>query len=257
MRASPIASSDPIMAAAADFAAGLMALAEGRISEAAELMARLPERSDRSGSRAAEFAVYIPEAVAVLVGADQLEQAGRLTAQLERRRDQFEPWGDAAIALCRGLIAQAEGDADASLALLDLACLGFEDIAAPWELGQALLAQGAGLRRAGRRRDAAVSLDRAVAIFAELGAAPALRRATEELRRARPRPSAGDGLTAAEHRVAALVAEGRSNRDIAAELSTTVSTVEAHLTRIYGKLAVRSRVQLARRLAEGSLGGSE
>ena len=86
MRASPIASSDPVVAAAADFSAGLMALSEGRIPEAAELMARLPERSDRSGSRAAEFAVYIPEAVAVLVAADQLEQAGRLAAQLERRR---------------------------------------------------------------------------------------------------------------------------------------------------------------------------
>jgi DNA-binding CsgD family transcriptional regulator len=256
MRASPISASDPIVGAAADFASGLMALAKGQVAQAAELMARLPERSDRSGSRAAEFAVYIPETVAVLVAADQLEQAGRLTAQLERRREQFEPWGDAAIAFCRGLTAQAAGDGAASLALLDLACLGFEDIAAPWELGQALLAQGAGLRRAGRRRDAAASLDRAVTIFTELGAEPALHRATEELRRARPRPSAGDTLTAAERRVATLVAEGRTNREVAAELSTTVATVEAHLTRIYGKLAVRSRTQLARRLAEGALGSA-
>jgi DNA-binding CsgD family transcriptional regulator len=257
MRASPISTSDPIVAAAADFATGLMALAEGRIPEAVELMAPLLERSDRSGSRAAEFAVYIPETVAVLVAADQLEKAGQLTQQLERRHDQFGPWGDAAVAFCRGLIAQAAGDAEASQALLDLACLGFENLGAPWELGQALLAQGAGLRRAGRRRAAAASLDRAVAIFTELRAEPALRRATEELRRARPRPSAGDTLTAAERGVASLVAEGRSNRDIAAELSTTVSTVEAHLTRIYGKLAVRSRVQLARRLSEGPPGGPE
>jgi DNA-binding CsgD family transcriptional regulator len=257
MRASPISTSDPIVGAAADFATGLLALAEGRIAAAGDLMARLPEISDRSGSRAAEFAVFIPETVAVLVAAGQLEQADRLTAQLGRRRDQLEPWGDAAIAFCRGLIAQAAGDGAGSLSLLEVAILGFEELGAPWELGQALLARGAGLRRAGRRRDAAASLDRAVAIFTELAAEPALGRAAEELRRARPRPSAGDTLTAAELRVAALAAEGRSNRDIAAELSTTVSTVEAHLTRIYGKLAVRSRVQLARRLAEGSLGGSE
>jgi DNA-binding NarL/FixJ family response regulator len=96
-----------------------------------------------------------------------------------------------------------------------------------------------------------------VAIFTELRAEPALRRTVDELRRARPRPSRADGLTAAELGVASLVAEGRSNRDIAAELSTTVSTVEAHLTRIYGKLAVRSRTQLARRLAEGPLDAPE
>ena len=254
IRSSPISSSDPIVAAAADFASGLMALAEGHIPEAADLMVRLPERSDRGGSRAAEFAVYIPETVAVLVAADRLEQADQLTAQLERRRDQFEPWGDAAVAFCRGLIAQALGDAAGSQAMLDLACRGFEDLVAPWELGQALVAQGAGLRRAGRRRDAAASIDQAVSIFTELRAEPALRRATEELRRARPRSSAGDSLTEAEIRVARLVAEGRTNRDVAAELSTTVSTVEAHLTRIYGKLAVRSRTQLARRLAQGLLG---
>jgi DNA-binding CsgD family transcriptional regulator/tetratricopeptide (TPR) repeat protein len=254
MRASPISTSDPIIAAAADFATGLLTLAEGRIPEAAELMSRLPERSDRSGSRAAEFAVYIPETVAVLVAADQLDKADQLTAQLERRREQFEPWGDAAIAFCRGLLAQAAGDAQASQELLRVARRGFEEIGAPWELGLSLLAEGATLRRAGRRRDAAASLDRAVAIFAELRAEPALHRATEELRRARPRPSAGDNLTAAELRVAALVAEGRTNRQVAAELSTTVATVEAHLTRIYGKLAVRSRTQLARRLSEGPMG---
>jgi len=253
MRASPISTSDPIVGAAADFATGLLALAEGRTAAAGDLMARLPEISDRSGSRAAEFAVFIPETVAVLVAADQLEQADRLTAQLERRRDQLQPWGDAAIAFCRGLIAQAAGDGAGSLALLEVAIVGFEALGAPWELGLALLARGAGLRRAGRRRDAAASLDRAVAVFTELGAEPALGRAAEELRRARPRPGAGDTLTAAELRVAALAAEGRSNRDIAAELSTTVSTVEAHLTRIYGKLAVRSRVQLARRLSEGAV----
>jgi DNA-binding CsgD family transcriptional regulator len=186
------------------------------------------------------------------VAADQLDTAEALTAQLERRHDHFEPWSDYAVALCRGLISGAAGDAAASQALLDLAVVGFEDIAAPWELGQALLAQGTGLRRAGRRNDGAASLDRAIAIFTELGAAPALGRATDELRRARPRPSSGDRLTAAELRVANLVAEGRTNREVAAELSTTVATVEAHLTRIYGKLGVRSRTQLARKLSEAA-----
>jgi DNA-binding NarL/FixJ family response regulator len=53
--------------------------------------------------------------------------------------------------------------------------------------------------------------------------------------------------------VAALVAQGQTNREVAAQLFTTVATVEAHLTRIYRKLGIRSRTQLARAVADGSL----
>jgi DNA-binding CsgD family transcriptional regulator len=60
-------------------------------------------------------------------------------------------------------------------------------------------------------------------------------------------------LTNAERRVAALVADGRTNREVAAQLFTTVATVEAHLTRVYRKLGVRSRTELARRVADGML----
>jgi DNA-binding CsgD family transcriptional regulator len=251
IRASPFSASDPGVGAAADFATGLVAYNEGRVAEAAQLMAPLLELGPRSGSRAAEFAVFAPDSVAVLVAAGRLETARALTATLERRADQFGAWGEGAVALCRGLIAQADGDATAAQDFLEDACREFDVLGARWELGQALLAHGGALRRAGRRRDAAGRLDRATAVFTELGAVPALGRATDELRRARPRPSSGDSLTPSELRVAALVADGRSNREVAAELSTTVATVEAHLTRIYGKLGVRSRTQLARRLTDG------
>ncbi len=254
MRASPVSASDPIIAAAADFAMGLMAFADGAVAEAGQLVARLPELSDRSGSRGAEFAVYIPETVGVLVEADQVTAATALTAQLERRREQLGAWGDAATALCRGLLAHAAGELGVAQELLEAASLGFESLGAPWEHGLALLARGSALRRAGRRRDAAAALERAAAIFEALRAEPALERARDELRRARPRPGRGDRLTAAEARVAALVAEGRSNREVAAQLFTTVATVEAHLTRIYGKAGVRSRTQLARLVSDGSLG---
>ena len=77
-------------------------------------------------------------------------------------------------------------------------------------------------------------------------------RAFDELRRARPRPRRDDTLTAAESRVAALAAAGRKNREIAAELYTTVATVEAHLTRIYRKLERRSRnLELTLAVADG------
>jgi DNA-binding NarL/FixJ family response regulator len=55
----------------------------------------------------------------------------------------------------------------------------------------------------------------------------------------------------------ALVAEGQTNREVAAQLFTTIATVEAHLTRIYRKLDLRSRTQLARAVADGVLGLEE
>jgi DNA-binding NarL/FixJ family response regulator len=74
----------------------------------------------------------------------------------------------------------------------------------------------------------------------------------EELERAAPGRSSGQ-LTPAERRVAALVADGMKNRQIGQALFMSVATVEAHLTRIYRKLGIRSRTQLARAVADGSL----
>ena len=62
------------------------------------------------------------------------------------------------------------------------------------------------------------------------------------------RPRASGELTPAERNVAELAAQGRANKEIASELHITIHTVEAHLSRAYGKLGVRSRTQLAARL---------
>ena len=119
----------------------------------------------------------------------------------------------------------------------------------------AVLPRGAGeaLRRAGQRRRAGEKLDQAREIFLELGAVRWVERCDNELRRARPRPRRDRELTPAESRVAGLVAQGKKNSEVAAQLFTTVSTVEAHLTRIYRKLGIRSRTELARLVADGSL----
>ena len=75
-------------------------------------------------------------------------------------------------------------------------------------------------------------------------------RADEELERARRRTAAG-GLTSTETRITRLVAGGMRNVEVAAALSISVATVEAHLTRAYRKLDVRSRSELARLVADG------
>ena len=102
--------------------------------------------------------------------------------------------------------------------------------------------------RGGRRTLAAAALTDARQRFAEIGAVLWQARAEEELARLAPGPADGE-LTAAERRIAALVAQGLKNREVAHELFLSVATVEAHLTRIYRKLDIHSRSQLARAIA--------
>lgn len=92
--------------------------------------------------------------------------------------------------------------------------------------------------------------------FAVAGASLWEARAAEELDRAAPGRSAGE-LTPAERRVAALGARGLKNREIAGRLYMGVATVEAHLTRIYRKLGIRSRSELVRLVMDGSVSVAE
>ena len=117
----------------------------------------------------------------------------------------------------------------------------------PFERARTLLAQGVALRHARRRRDARATLEEARAAFASLGAVLWEEKAAAELGRIGGRQAAGDELTPAEERVAALVAEGHTNKEVAAALFLTERTVEFHLTHVYRKLGVRSRSELARR----------
>jgi DNA-binding CsgD family transcriptional regulator len=114
----------------------------------------------------------------------------------------------------------------------------------PFELGRCLLVLGTAQRKARQRREAASTLDEAAAIFGRLGARP-----WQELvaaQRARLAPGRDDDLTPTERRVAELVASGHSNPEIAASMFISVKTVEANLTRVYRKLGLRGRVDLAR-----------
>lgn len=114
----------------------------------------------------------------------------------------------------------------------------------PFELGRCLLVLGTAQRKARQRREAAISLDEAIVTFGRLGAARWQELA--EAQRARLAPAQDDSLTPAERRIAELVAAGHSNPEIAAALFISVKTVEANLTRVYRKLGLRGRVDLAR-----------
>ena len=105
------------------------------------------------------------------------------------------------------------------------------------------------MRRLRARRAAADALDEATAIFAELGAVAWAARARSESERLGRRRPATEGLTPTETQVAHLAAAGLTNREAAERLSVSPKTIEAHLARIYAKLAIRSRAELGRVMA--------
>ncbi len=157
------------------------------------------------------------------------------------------PWVLAHATRCRGLVAAAEGDTDGATRLLQQAVAHHEAVGDPFGRGRALLAVGMIRRRDRQKRLAREAIEAAVEAFETIGAAGWAMKARGELERIGGRRRE-EGLTAAERRVAGLVAEGRTNREVAATLFVGERTVATHLTHIYAKLGVRSRTELARRL---------
>jgi DNA-binding NarL/FixJ family response regulator len=194
----------------------------------------------------------IPDAVEALVALGQIAEAEALVRRLEEHPAR-DAWTKATVLRCRALLLLAEGASETAVAAAGEAASGFEAAGFPFDRARALLVAGEALRRSGERRRAAEKHAAAQAIFSDLGASLWLARAEQELSRATPRPRRDRELTAAERRVAVLVAAGRMNREVAAQLFTTVGTVEVHLTRIYRKLGVRSRTELARGVADGTI----
>ena len=152
-------------------------------------------------------------------------------------------------ARCRGLLAAQAGDTDEALAAYEDALAWHARVEIPLDRGRTLLALGAARRRAKRRRDARATLEEARAVFERIGARVWADRARAELRRISGRAAALGALTPAEEKVAALVADGKTNREVAAALFLSDRTVEGHLSRIFGKLGIRHRTELARALA--------
>jgi DNA-binding CsgD family transcriptional regulator len=149
---------------------------------------------------------------------------------------------------------RVQGLLDADETYFDEAFAWHEVWGNAFEEGLTQLAYGELLRRRKRRADARIRLRAALDAFEGVGAVLWAERARNELRasgaRARHRtPDTRDDLTPQERRVAALVAEGLTNREVATRLFLSPKTIETHLGNVYRKLGVRSRTQLARVLA--------
>ena len=192
--------------------------------------------------------------IEALIGLGRIDEAAALVNSLEEQgRTTSYPWTLATAARCRGLLQAAAGDLDAAAATLQEAFALGEQLGNPFEVARVRLDLGRTYRRARHRVEARDSLTEALACFDEMGATRWADTTRRELARISGRRVDEPGaLTEAERRIAELVATGSSNKDVAATLFVTVHTVEGALTRIYRKLGVRSRTQLAARLGERS-----
>jgi DNA-binding CsgD family transcriptional regulator len=149
----------------------------------------------------------------------------------------------------RGRIHGTWGNIEAARDSFDAALGHLEALPLPYDRARVNFAYGQTLRRAGKRRDADAVLQTAREAYAALGATTYVRQCDRELKagglNVKRANTAIDQLTAQEQAVAELVARGMSNKEAAGELFVSVKTIQFHLTRIYTKLGIRTRSELA------------
>jgi DNA-binding CsgD family transcriptional regulator len=201
--------------------------------------------------------------VNALVMTDRLEDADAFLTAFERvRRERRIPSDDARISWARGRILAAQGDPDTAREHFEAALGHLRGLNRPYLRARISFAFGQSMRRAGKRRLASTVLRTARDLYDSLGAATYVERCDRELKATGldvgnlPDPSdpvlAAVGrtavqLTAQEQAVAELVSGGATNKETARALFLAEKTVQYHLTRIYGKLGIRSRSELAAR----------
>jgi DNA-binding CsgD family transcriptional regulator len=188
-------------------------------------------------------------AIEALIELGQVGRARDLLDAFEVHGDPFVGvWTAATAARCRGLVRAAESDLGEAFLALEEALEHHDRLAEPFELGRTRLVLGVLQRRSKRRMGARESLRRALEVFDDLGAMLWSSKARAELDRIGGRVPDRWRLTHTERKVAELASIGRTNREIAASLYLSPKTVEVNLTRIYRKLGIRSRTELARRV---------
>jgi DNA-binding CsgD family transcriptional regulator len=239
-------SNDRLAEAVALEALGRLELGVGHVEDAIQALERLAAMvAEVSYPGMLHWPADLAEAY---LRAGRTADAQAAIASLEQRADSC-PWARGAVARGRAMLA-SDDDLDHSFAYaLDL----WDSSGSGVDRARTQLCYGERLRRAGRRSDARAQLRAALASFERLGCDAWAARARAELEasgeKARPRdPGLTDQLTPRELQVAVAVAGGSTNREAGAALFLSPKTVELHLSRIYRKLGVRSRTELARRL---------
>jgi DNA-binding CsgD family transcriptional regulator len=227
---------------------GLVALWRGEEATAAEALGNADQQARALGWGSPDARPWTPDYAEALLELGRIEEAVAVIDSWEA--DALRLGRERVLAQvirCRGLVAAARAAVDEAAALLRQAAAWHDKVGDGFGRARALLALGIVLRRGMQRRGAREAIRAALAGFEQLGAAGWAEKTRAEVGRIGGRRRE-EGLTAAERRVAALVAEGRTNQEVAAALFLAERTVASHLTHIYAKLGVRSRTELVRKV---------
>ena len=210
----------------------LLRLAEGDVDGAARAARRMLDEHGagpaRSGLLAAAVEVHL--AAGDTAGADELaDELATLSAAMGTALP--AAWA----AYARGTVLLASGDAPSAIAALRAACTASRDLQMPYDVARTRFQLGLAYRAAGDDDAAALELDGARTTFESLGASADLARIDAGA------PAETGVLTARECQVLRLVAAGKTNREISAELVISEHTVSRHLQNMFMKLDVTSR----------------
>ena len=193
---------------------------------------------------------YHGEAIENLLALDDVDAATALLAELEEKGQRLgRIWALTIASRCRALFAATGGDIDDAYRHLGRALELHRDLREPFEHARTLLLLGTLRRRDRKKRAARDTLVEALSAFEQLGARLWVEKARGELARIGGRTSATTMLTPTEERIAALIAAGRTYREVADALFISPKTVQWNLSKIYRKLGIRSRTELAATLA--------
>ncbi|GAA3975422.1 LuxR family transcriptional regulator [Streptomyces plumbiresistens] len=236
---------------------GLVALGHGEHSVAVAYLEHARALAADGGLDNPVIVPFAADLVEAHLRTGDRDRAETVLAWLEERaRSTGLAWPAAAAARGRVLLAGDGDEAEACYAVAEVAHRRRE---MPFEAARTRLCLGEVLRRCRRPAAARLPLLAAHATFQSLGARPWTARAAVELAAAGERPAPGtsvpsfDRLTPQELQVARTIADGMNNVETAAALFISHKTVEAHLTRVYRKLGVRSRTELTRILMSHGL----
>ena len=227
-------------------ALALLALGQGHPVEAVDELEPLAQLWASSTVVEPSVVAFVPDLIeAHILAGSATEAAEWLDRYSQIAADADRTWALAACARCEGLLAAGSFDGLFGRAIELLA-----DSPLVLELARTRLAYGGRLRRQGRRRDARMQLRAAYDVFVSAGATPWHERVAAELRATGEQVAEAGSrpldLTPQELHIAQLVADGKTNKEIAAALFLSAKTIEYHLANTYRKLDIHSRAELAR-----------
>ena len=200
-----------------------------------------------------DWEMIVADQAEALLGLGRKDEARDILDPVERRaRRRGIPAAIGEVVRARALVLAAEGEDAAAVEAAKEAVRIHAGLQVPFRTARAMFTLGEVLRRSRQKAASRAAFETALGLFTRLGAQIWIDRAQAELGRVASRRPAGAALTDTERRVAELAAAGHTNREIAAALFMSVHTVEAHLTRVFRTLGVRTRTELARARLDGN-----